>query len=271
MPISSFCAPVDVMDHLTETKGDIETLLHDIGIDPNDVAFAAGFDEEVFVSGGLLVQQAYILTRVDFAVGEELITSTLDTIGKMLAPYSGVVSTPSRQYYSPTYLPSSGRCTYNEFILFHSKPMGISQELLTRDHSIHHRSTTAGSSTGAGNGTSSDQGDQGDQGGDPGDQGGDQGDQGGDQSDQGGDQGDQGGDQSDQGGNQSDQGDEHSSGSQPTESPPKTSDEDHAIRFKVEFNIKHSEKNCMPHQKIRVEGSVQSKAVLFFIMSQIMT
>jgi len=57
------------------------------------------------------------------------------------------------------------------------------------------------------------------------------------------------------------------SGFPPDGNPPKTPDVGNAVHFEVEFNIKQSEDKCMPHQTIRVEGTVQSE-VAFLITSQ---
>jgi hypothetical protein len=127
-------APIHLMGLLTEKKARIEALFRNTGICHRDLCFSAGFDEEVFANGGMFIQQAYFLSRTDFVTDEAQVVAALDELGKTLSPYSVVVSTPSRQYYSPTYLPRSGRCTYNEYISFHAKQKAIP--------GVHHKLVT---------------------------------------------------------------------------------------------------------------------------------
>jgi len=228
---SNMClrAAVDVVARLVESKRDIEALFHDIGVHHDDMAVAAGFDEEEFASSGMLTQQAHILTRVDLAVDEDRIMHLLDALGKVLSPYCGVVSTQSRKFYSPAYLQSGTS--------FHNCPSGVSQDSAAKEQSVRDGKKQGDDQNQMGEGSSEAEREI-------------------LQSDS------SGGGGGDAEGNHNLQKDElkssirHvASGFPPNDDPGETSKQGHNVHFEVKFEIKHMTQN----QTIIVEGTVQSE------------
>ena len=238
-------AAVDVMARLVERKRDIEALFRNIGVNHNDMAVAAGFNEEVFASSGRLIQQAHILTRVDLAVDEDQIMHLLDALGKTLSPYSGVVSTPSGNFYSPAYLPSGSSV--------HNEPSGVSQDSLAKEQGARDGKRQGNAQEEMGEGSSDREAER--------------------ESPQSDSSGGNGGDA--EGNLQSVETNDSevelmssvrhvASGFPPNDDPPETSKPGHNVRFTVKFDIKHTTQN----QTLMVEGIVQSE-VLFFIITPI--
>ena len=100
-------------------KKQITASFRELRIDESQYTVLAGFDEGLIRSGFGYLEEIHVFCRVEILSSSHF----LSKLGKVLAPYPGVVFTPSFVYKTPVFKDDGTKWDYDDLILHRAKTL----------------------------------------------------------------------------------------------------------------------------------------------------